>query len=85
MARGRRKQEVPAKAESGSGEDQKPKDDTGEVRYPLETYLDNARPMLGTTRYALIGALHGQEEPEGGYTKSELKALLDTFSNRPLT
>lgn len=86
MARGQRKQD---KKQDGPAAADAPVEtqveEAAETRYPISVYMENAAALLGTTKYALAGALVGKTEPEGGYTASELKALVADFSNRPLT
>lgn len=82
MARGQRKQERAAQVAAPAVE---VKERDTEPRYPMDVWLDNCRQLLGAQRYAVAGAVIGTKEPEGGFTKSELKALLSSFSSRPLS
>jgi hypothetical protein len=81
MARGQRKQERAAQVAAPAVE---VRERDSEPRYPMDVWLENCRALLGAQRYAVAGAVQGQREPEGGFTKSELVALLGSFSNRPL-
>lgn len=80
MARGQRKQEKAAAAVAPV----EVKERNAEPRYPMDVWVENCRQLLGCQRYALAGAVAGTKEPEDGFTKSELKALLHSFSSRSL-
>lgn len=81
MARGQRKQERKAEAAAPVVE---VRERNSEPRYPMDVWLENCRALLGAQRYAVVGAVHGKKEPEGGFSKSELAALLTSFSSRSL-
>jgi hypothetical protein len=53
-----------------------------ESPYPIDIWLENSNKILGVPRWTVAGAIVGRSETE--YTKSQLQAIIQSFSARTL-